>query len=108
MLARIDELQRPILHRVRENVTRLRSAARDTPVTLLDVEGGWSAVLHVPSTRSEDEWVASLLEEDGVLVHPGYFFDFDREAHLVASLLPPPATFAEGVARLVGRISAGA
>ena len=58
---------------------------------MLDVEGGWSAVLHVPATRTEDEWVIDLAERDGVLVHPGYFFDFPREAYLVLSLLPPPA-----------------
>ena len=30
-----------------------------------------------------------LLERHDVLVHPGYFFDFPREAYLVLSLLPP-------------------
>ena len=39
-----------------------------------------------------------LLEDDGVLVHPGYFFDFPREAFLVVSLLPEPAVFDAGVA----------
>jgi hypothetical protein len=33
-------------------------------------------------------------------VQPGFFFDFESEAFLVVSLLPEPATFAEGVARL--------
>ena len=36
-----------------------------------------------------------------VLVHPGYFFDFQREAFLVVSLLPPPAIFADAVARML-------
>jgi len=39
-----------------------------------------------------------------VLVHPGYFFDFPREAYLVLSLLPPEAEFAQGVARIVERV----
>jgi hypothetical protein len=34
-------------------------------------------------------------------VHPGYFFDFPGEAYLVLSLLPPPAEFGEGVARVL-------
>ena len=42
-----------------------------------------------------------LLEERDVLVHPGYFFDFPREAHLVLSLLPEPPVFAEGVVRVL-------
>ena len=79
-----------------------------TPATLLDVEGGWSAVLHVPATRGEDEWVIALAESDGVLVHPGYFFDFPREAYLVLSLLPPEPEFAEAVARILARVTKSA
>jgi hypothetical protein len=40
-------------------------------------------------------------------VHPGYFFDFAREAHLVISLLPDPDLFAAAVHtffREIGRI----
>jgi hypothetical protein len=55
----------------------------------------------VPATRSEEERVTRLLEERDVLVHPGFFFDFDHEAYLVLSLLPAEADFAEGVARVV-------
>jgi hypothetical protein len=35
-----------------------------------------------------------------VLVQPGFFFDFEREALLVASLLSEPGDFREGLARL--------
>jgi len=47
----------------------------------------------------DEEIVLRLLDDHDVLVHPGYFFDFPREAYLVLSLLPEPAVFAEGVAR---------
>jgi alanine-synthesizing transaminase len=108
VLARAAELQAPIRDRIQGNLGLLRGAVALTPATVLDVEGGWSAVLHVPATRSEEEWVLALLERDGVLVHPGYFFDFEKEAFLVLSLLPPPGEFAEGVARLVRRVAAAA
>jgi hypothetical protein len=39
-------------------------------------------------------------------VHPGYFFDFPREAWLVVSLLPPEALFADAFARVLCRASA--
>ena len=55
--------------------------------------------------RDEDDWVATLVREDGVVVHPGYFFDLEREGSLVVSLLPEPAVFEEGISRLVGRVS---
>ena len=38
-----------------------------------------------------------LLERDGVIVHPGYFFDFPSEAFLVVSLLPMPNLFNRGM-----------
>jgi len=44
--------------------------------------------------------VLQLLEEDEVLVHPGDFFDFPREACVGLSLLVPPGEFASGVARV--------
>jgi hypothetical protein len=47
--------------------------------------------------------VLSLLEEDHVLVHPGYFFDFPREAFVIVSLLPGAADFHEGVRRVLAR-----
>jgi len=70
------------------------------PASVLDTEGGWSAVLQVPATESEEERVVRLLEQHDVLVHPGYFFDFPREAYLVLSLLPSPDVFDEAVARI--------
>ena len=70
-------------------------------VTLLEPEGGWSAVLRVPRTMPEEQLVLRLLEEAQVLVHPGYFFDFPEEAFLVVSLLPAPDVFDEAVDRLL-------
>jgi alanine-synthesizing transaminase len=102
LLSRREELSAPIRARVRANLEALRAAiAPGCPATLLDPEGGWSAVLRVPATRTEEERVTRLLEERDVLVHPGYFFDFRHEAFLVLSLLPPESDFAEGVARVL-------
>jgi aspartate/methionine/tyrosine aminotransferase len=69
-------------------------------VSPLPFRAGWSAVLRVPATEPEESLVVRLLETHGVLVQPGYFFDFPREAFLVLSLLPEPALFAEGLRRL--------
>ena len=82
-------------------------AGRHPSCTLLNVEAGWYAVIQVPATRGEEAIVLELLERDGVLVHPGYFFDFPREAFLVVSLLPKPDEFREGVDRLFSRVGEG-
>jgi hypothetical protein len=60
----------------------------------------------VPSTRAEEELVLELVERDGVLVHPGFFFDFPHESFVIVSLLPEPAVFAEGVGRMLERARA--
>ena len=39
--------------------------------------------------------------EHGVLVHPGFFFDFERPGVLVVSLLARPDELAEGIARVI-------
>ena len=102
LLARRPELQRPIAERVAANLDGLRRRlGPGSPASRLHTEGGWSAVLQVPATQSEEERVTRLLEEHGVLVHPGYFFDFPREAFLVLSLLPPPDLFARAVDRII-------
>ncbi len=61
-----------------------------------------------PRTRPEEEWVLAFLEEDGVYVHPGAFVDFSDEAYVILSLLTPEDAFAEGAARLLARVDAGA
>jgi aspartate/methionine/tyrosine aminotransferase len=88
--------------RVRGNLeTVRRSAAAFPSCTVLPVEGGWSAVLRVPATRSEETLVLDLLQHERILVHPGYFFDFVREAYIVISLLPPAAAVAEAIGRVL-------
>ena len=90
-----------ILARVRANYRSLQSSAARVPsCRVLRCEGGWSAVLQVPTFESEEDLVIRLLGE-GVLTQPGYFFDFSRESFLVVSLITPPATFAEGVDRIL-------
>lgn len=107
ILARKDELQRPITRRIATNVSTLHEKLeRAEAVTLLPPEGGWSAVLRVPATVPEEERVLSLLNEDDVLCHPGFFFDFPNEAFLIVSLLAAPEHFAEGIDRILRRVEA--
>jgi aspartate/methionine/tyrosine aminotransferase len=97
-------VRQQILDRVRSNYRALIDlAARVPSIQLLPAEAGWSAVLRIPSTRPEEDVVLDLLERDGVLVHPGFFFDFPHEAFLVVSLLPAPDTFAAGVRTVMER-----
>jgi alanine-synthesizing transaminase len=90
-----------ILERLRSNLAVLRTALSGAAgIELIEPAGGWSAVLRISDPRSDEELALELLDR-GVLVHPGYFFDFRTDDFLVLSLLPEPARFAEGVGRLV-------
>lgn len=108
LLARGAVTAEAIRARTRTNLRVLREHAPSCS-TVLDVEGGWYATLRVPAITTDEAWAVGLVEEAGVFVHPGYFFDMSG-THLVASLLTPEATFAEGILRLaahVDRVTAG-
>ena len=99
-----EEIQTQILARARGNLALLRNKiGADSPWQVLDVEGGWYAVLQAPRIHTEEDWVLTLLDQDNVLVQPGFFYDFEKEAFLVLSLLPPSEIFGEGVQRILGR-----
>lgn len=93
-----------IQDRVRANLARCAAlVARHPACTLLHAEGGWSAVIQVPTLESEEELMLALLVERSVLAHPGYFFDFPKESFVIVSLLTPEAALAEGVSRMLDR-----
>jgi aspartate/methionine/tyrosine aminotransferase len=100
LLERGAAVRAAIHARLRANLATARRVAGAHPsCTLLPVEGGWSAVVRVPATRGEDTLVLDLLSRERVLVHPGYFFDFEHEAFLIVSLLVPEAEFSDAFAR---------
>jgi alanine-synthesizing transaminase len=102
LLRRGAAVRAQIAARVANNYRVLMSLVTGAPSCgVLRSDGGWSAVMQVPTFESEDDLVVGLLANDGVLVHPGYFFDFPRESFLVVSLLPPEDRFATGAARVL-------
>lgn len=107
LLDRGEAIRRQILARIRVNDAALRAMMSESRgATVLPADGGWSAVVRVPATRSEEILAVELAERDAVAVHPGYFFDFPHEAFLIVSLLPEPAVFARGVRLVQDRIDA--
>jgi alanine-synthesizing transaminase len=106
LISRGASMRSQIAERVRGNYDRLRQLIAAHPaLEVLVAEAGWSAVLRVPARRSEEEVVLELLDHDNVVVHPGFFFDFPREAFLVVSLLPPRRVFEEGITRIANRLT---
>ena len=103
-LERRQSIQGQILGRVTANLAELdRQLAGQETIRRLEVEGGWYAVLRIPAVRPDEQTVLSLLEQ-GVWVHPGYFFGMENAGWLVVSLLGPEAEFSTGVTRLIANL----
>jgi aspartate/methionine/tyrosine aminotransferase len=78
-----------ILDRVRANRTRLAAVLpAGAGCRLMGAEGGWCGLVETPRFWSDEEWALRLLDR-GVLVQPGYFYDFEYEGCLAVSLLAP-------------------
>ncbi|HML15668.1 MAG TPA: pyridoxal phosphate-dependent aminotransferase [Bryobacteraceae bacterium] len=90
-----------IRERTDSNFARLQAACAGTAFQVLHRESGWYAIVQVPRTRTEEEWVLMLLGERDTLVQPGFFFDFESEAFLVVSLLTEPAVFEPGLRQIM-------
>ncbi|MEA2337780.1 MAG: hypothetical protein QOE82_1787 [Thermoanaerobaculia bacterium] len=105
LLAIAPQIRDAIRQRTSSNLAKLQQDISDYPAArVLPVEGGWSAVIRVPRIDSDEALALRLIEKHGVVVHPGYFFDFETDGHLVVSLLTEPTIFEEGIARLISSL----
>jgi aspartate/methionine/tyrosine aminotransferase len=104
LLPLAPRLRAAITYRLTSNLLTLRTSL-PASATVLPVEGGWSAVIRIPQIGTDEAFALELIESEGVVVQPGYFFDFDREGYIVISLLTPRDTFDEGVARIARHLS---
>jgi aspartate/methionine/tyrosine aminotransferase len=89
-----------MMDRIRENLGFVRAR-----METLRVEGGWYAMARMPRSRSDQEWALRLLDADGVLVQPGFFYDVEQESLVVVSLLTEPSVLQEGIQRMAERMN---
>ncbi len=57
---------------------------------LLRCEGGWTALVQSPRYAEEESLSRELLRREGLYVHPGFFFDMEKEAFFAFSLIIRP------------------
>lgn len=84
---------------------RLAHNRAKLPKEAIPCPDSWMAILRAPRGKSDEDWAVTLVEQDGVLVHPGYFYDFDAEGLLVVSLLAPEVIFVEAMNRIAHRLA---
>jgi alanine-synthesizing transaminase len=95
-------IQPQLMNRVRANLAELdRQLALQKSCTRFVIQGGWYAVLRIPVTRSDEDFTIDLLQRSGVLVHPGHFYDFPGDCHLILSLIAVQKEFRSGIAAVL-------
>jgi aspartate/methionine/tyrosine aminotransferase len=112
LLAQRDALTEKLRARCSRHRALLASAfGGSEAIRALPAEAGWAAILRITRPRGspaldEEELALALLEDAGVLVQPGFWFELEAPPsepdaiHLVLSLLPDPADFERGIAQL--------
>jgi aspartate/methionine/tyrosine aminotransferase len=60
-------------------------------------EGGWYAIINLPSNISDEQCCLNLLQESSLVVHPGFFYDFVENNRIVVSLITPEEDFRRGL-----------
>ncbi len=91
--------------RARLSANRAALEALVAPVgdcRVLACEGGWYAIVAIDDEVTDEDRALELLDRADTLIHPGCFYEFNREGYVVVSLLPRPEEFRTGIERLVG------
>ena len=106
ILELVPALQKQIQERVLANYNWLKSQIPvDSVCRLLPTEGGWYTILQVPKILTEEELILELLIKENLIIHPGYFFDFQLEGFLVISLITRAEIFQFGIVKLLDYIN---
>ena len=58
-----------------------------------------------PGGQSDEDLAIEILRKLSVQVHPGHFYDFSGEGHLIVSLITPPRAFHKGIAQVLGLLN---
>ncbi len=89
-----EGLQREILDRIRTNEALLQAQMDGAPLLR---EGGWYAIIILPARFNDEQCCLDLLREFSVIVHPGFFYDFEGNNRIVVSLITPEEEFRQGL-----------
>ena len=98
LLRQGDHLQAQLKRRALSNLEFLDQQLRSiASIERLKVEGGWYGVLRVPAKKSDEDLAIELIERAGVVVHPGHFYDFQKDGYLIVSLITREEGFRKGI-----------
>lgn len=79
-------------------VDLLRKSPR---IRFVEPLGGFYLMASVETDLAEEDFVIRLMREQGVFVHPGYFFDYEKGRHVVISFLVEEERLRAGLSGLL-------
>lgn len=103
LLCAAPRMRETIERRLSENERQLREwCASSRDLEFLNREGGWYGIVRLPRGIEEESLATDLLRREGVVVHPGYFYDLEAipAPHLVFSLLARESDFSAAFPRI--------
>ncbi|MDO8644599.1 MAG: pyridoxal phosphate-dependent aminotransferase, partial [bacterium] len=74
-------------------------------IRFVEPRGGFYLMAEVETDLSEEQFVIELMQKTGVFVHPGYFFDYEKESRIVISFLVERERLQKGLTKLVEFLS---
>ena len=104
LLAQAPRISAAINDRITANRSRAERLCSGTRVTACRADGGWSLILRLPESETDESWALEFLNRTGVYVHPGHLFDIPSGSFAVLSLLLQPDLFDEGLRRIVATV----
>jgi alanine-synthesizing transaminase len=108
LLDQRKRVQPILIDRVRVNLAELDRQLQHHPSCVrLKTDGGWYVILRVPVVATDEQLAIRALREAQVSVHPGHFYDFAGDGHLILSLITEPSIFRGGLSRLLKLITSG-
>ena len=90
-------------YRSRMSERRNTALAALEGLDLVAPQGGFYLILPYTRDIDDEDFAIELLEEENLLVHPGYFYDIEGR-HLVLSYVQEPAVLDEALQRLRARL----
>jgi aspartate/methionine/tyrosine aminotransferase len=96
----MEQYRLELLRRLEVAVSALSNGA----VSFIPPEGGFYITFQMTDTKCHDEPVAvRLLRNEGILVHPGYFYDLPPRS-LVCSFVVRPVLLKKALERIIGTL----
>jgi len=96
-LANRKGIQRQLKERVQQNWEAAKEALAGSALSWLDWEAGWNLVLRAPTGTDDVQWATRLVQEAGLVTHPGSFYGMAESGRLVISLIVEEKAFRVGM-----------